>query len=132
MQQMLAVRLTCAAFLLTCSGAVEANSIVKAVVSSSERPSLYWGILSPYATVTVVYGKGKAITLFVPNFTEDQFLPSEGDICDVALKKMTISAMLRHTSLELEKAPVVVWMRCTSGHWPANLAPGARSTLSKK
>jgi hypothetical protein len=116
MSKTLAVGSLCVAIATFYSSPGTARSIDQSVVTGAERPGFYWGVMSPYATINIIYGRGEALTLFIPNLSENQFLPKKGDTCGFRYRERTISAMLRSTTLYLKRAPLVFSMRCNSGY----------------
>lgn len=118
-------------FIILCAAlggcAVHRHSAVisHGLIMSSEKPMYVSGVVSTYAMAEIVVKDGKTRTIFFQYFDVDQFIPVEGDKCDVHYQEARISGRLRSISLHLERAPLVKTIRCDSGSWSEALSDSA-------
>jgi hypothetical protein len=97
------------------------NRLVEDVVvlQSSDRPPFRWGIVAVFAPLAVISAKSEPMTIFVPYFSEDQFLPARRDRCRIEYEMKPLSGVVGKTTLHLRSAPVAERLACGSRTWSA-------------
>jgi hypothetical protein len=87
------------------------------VVGPVSKPPYESGVVSTYATVTVAYDGGKAMTIFWPYLAVGQFSPHEREFCRFEFRNTHLAGLVGSTYIYLNRAPVLTSIRCKSGCW---------------
>ncbi len=89
------------------------------ILSTSSRPTFASGLIASYAAV-LVHQKGREqYTVFIPYFSPQQFLPSQGDKCRLSYQIAPVRGQVSPLLLHLDAAVVARRLECGSGRWQA-------------